>query len=25
LDVSREVKDELQRVTPDNYTGIIAF
>jgi adenylosuccinate lyase len=25
LDVSREVKDELRRVTPDNYTGIIAF
>ncbi|MCU0592252.1 MAG: adenylosuccinate lyase [Desulfobacterales bacterium] len=25
LDVSRAVKDELRRVTPDNYTGIIAF
>lgn len=25
LDVSREVKDELRRVAPDNYTGIIAF
>jgi adenylosuccinate lyase len=25
LDISREVKDELRRVTPDNYTGIIAF
>ena len=25
LDVSLEVKDELRRVTPDNYTGIIAF
>ncbi len=25
LDVSREIKNELRRVTPDNYTGIIAF
>ncbi len=25
LDISREVKDELRRVTPANYTGIIAF
>jgi adenylosuccinate lyase len=25
LDVSRAVKDELLRITPDNYTGIIAF
>jgi adenylosuccinate lyase len=25
LDVSRAVKDELRRITPENYTGIIAF
>jgi adenylosuccinate lyase len=25
LDVSRAVKDELRRIRPDNYTGIIAF
>jgi adenylosuccinate lyase len=25
LDVSREVKEELRRITPENYTGIIAF
>jgi len=25
LDVSRAVKDELRRITPENYTGVIAF
>jgi adenylosuccinate lyase len=25
LDVSRAVKDELRKITPENYTGIIAF
>jgi len=25
LDVSRAVKDELQKITPENYTGIVSF
>jgi adenylosuccinate lyase len=25
LEVSRAVKDELLKITPENYTGIIAF
>jgi adenylosuccinate lyase len=25
LDVSRAVKDELRKITPENYTGIVSF
>jgi adenylosuccinate lyase len=25
LNVSREVKDELLRITPENYTGVLEF